>query len=260
MSSDGKTVVVTGAAKGIGRHIAKTFAQAGANLVLADVLPLDDVANDVRAIGADPLVSTTDVTAEEAVRSLFERAYGRFGRIDTLLNNAAVVTNFFAGAPRWPKVRDMSVSHFARVIETNLTGTFICSKHAIPYMEALGSGHIINFGQGALIPEIAPYNKYAGNLVYAVSKVAVRAFTRDLAEEERDFNICVVSMGPSFTGYPGGGIITDDSPAWLQDPRRHVSNLGDNYVIAADAPMDLSGRQVAVRDGVLVALGADEMI
>jgi NAD(P)-dependent dehydrogenase (short-subunit alcohol dehydrogenase family) len=202
----------------------------------------------------------TDVTNEDAVRGLFEKAYAQFGRVDTLLNNAAVVTNFYAGSPRWPKVRDMARDHFAKVIDTNLIGTFLCAKHAIPYMEALGDGHIINFGQGSLVPEVAPYNKYAGNLVYAVSKVAVRSFTRDLAEEERPFNVCVISMAPAFAGYPGGGIITEDMPKWLNDPARSVTNLGNNYVIAADAPMELSGRQVQVRNGVLVALGSDEMI
>jgi 3-oxoacyl-[acyl-carrier protein] reductase len=260
MSSAGKTVVVTGGARGIGRYVAGTFAKAGANVVIADIAPTDTVLSELRALGADPLALMADITDEAAVRHLFDAAYDKFGRVDTLLNNAAVVTNFYAGAPRWPKIRDMAADHFTSVITTNLIGTFLCAKAAIPYMEALGAGHIINFGQGALVPEVAPYNKYAGTCAYTVSKVAVRAFTRDLADEEREFNICVISMGPSFSGYPGGGIITEDMPGWLDDPRRHVRNLGDNYLIAADAPMEVSGKQVAVRDGVLVALGSDEMI
>jgi NAD(P)-dependent dehydrogenase (short-subunit alcohol dehydrogenase family) len=262
MTSAGKTVIITGAARGIGRYVARTFAKAGANVVVADIAPMNTVVQEIQELGAQPLAVTTDVTDEDSVRRLFETAYQRYSRIDTLINNAAIVTQFYTGKPRWPKIRDMPQDKFARVMNTNLLGTFLCCKHAIPYMESLYAGHIINFGQGSLAPRNIPYSLYAGNCIYSVSKIAIRAFTRDLADEEREFNICVMSMAPSFPRRAelGRGIVTEDSPEWCRDPDRDVANIGDNFVVAADASMEFSGKQVAVRDGILVAVSPDEPV
>ncbi len=170
MSSQGNTVVITGAASGIGRFVARTFAGVGANLVLADVLPMDTVLSEVRGLGAEAAGVTTDVTQERAVAALFDAGFRRFGRIDTLVNNAGIVTHFHVGAPRWPKLRDMPEEQFQRVIGTNLGGTFLCAKHAIPYMESLNAGHIVNFGQGNL--KRSERRPNIGTAVYSTSKIA----------------------------------------------------------------------------------------
>lgn len=266
-----KVVVITGAAQGVGRYVARTFAAAGAKLAIADVAPLETVVGEIEQLKAEVLPVKADVTNERQVQSLMDQVYRRWGRIDVLINNAGIVTHFHVGAPRWPRVRDMDLNFFNKVMATNLGGTFLCCKHAIPYMESLNAGHIINFGQGSLSAErraSEPASIGAG--VYRTSKLSIRAFTRFLAEEEREYHICVVSMGPGGTttgppvsrapggpGVPGdgGGIVTEDSPAWThrQDrPVIMVDAVGDRYVIASEAPMEFSGHQVIVRDGKLL--------
>ncbi len=266
MSVQGKVVVVTGGAKGIGRWVAKTFAAEGARLAIADIAPMDTVVAEVEALGAEALPVTTDVCVERDVRSLMDQVYRRYGRIDVLINDAAIVTHFHEGAPRWPRIRDMDLGFFQRVMHTNLGGTFLCTKHVLPYMESLNAGHIIHFGQGTLRVQRTDHPNI-GTCVYGVSKISIRAFARFVAEEEREFNICVMSMGPgggssaaarpreAGPGIPGGGggIVTEDSPQWARDSGRAapVESVDNRYVIAAEAPMEFSGHQVTVRDGAL---------
>jgi NAD(P)-dependent dehydrogenase (short-subunit alcohol dehydrogenase family) len=266
MSVEDSVVVVTGGAAGIGRYIARNFALNGAKVVIADVRPMDELIDELSTLGADVVGISTDVTDEDSVKGLFDATYKRHGRIDTLINNAAIVTHFHLGAPRWSRIRDMNRDFFSKVIDVNLVGTFLCCKHAIPYMESLNAGHIVNFGQGNLRRSERKPN--IGMCTYTTSKIAIRAFTIGLAEEVREFNVCVLSMsptvarsgpvqeGPNIPG-AGGGILTDDSPEWsLHQSRKtqSVSDIGDNYLLAAQADISFSGAQVAVRDGKLVLL------
>lgn len=267
MSVEGKVVVITGGAKGVGRWVAKTFAKEGARLAIADIAPTETVMGEVQALGGEAMAVRANVCVEDEVRSLMEQVYRRYGRIDVLINDAAIVTHFHEGAPRWPRIRDMDAGFFDRVMRTNLGGTFLCTKHVIPYMESLNAGHIIHFGQGTLRvrPGAAPN---IGTCVYGVSKLSIRAFAKFVAEEEREFNICVVSMGPggggeerareTGPGIPGGGggIVTEDSPQWARESSRpaQVDSVGDRYVLAAQAPMAFSGHQVTVRDGALAVV------
>jgi NAD(P)-dependent dehydrogenase (short-subunit alcohol dehydrogenase family) len=263
MGVEGSVVVITGGASGIGRYLARNFASKGAKLVVADVRPMDTVLGELSELGAEVIGVATDVSDEDSVANLFETAYHRYGRIDTLLNNAAIATHSHTGAPRWPRVRDMNIEFASKVIDTNIVGTLLCCKYALPYMESLNAGHVINFGQGNLHQK-DPLVKVIGHGVYGMTKVAIRALTKFVAEEERDCNICIVSMSPGVpgagpspgaSGPPRGGIITEDSPKWAQDQERDlqtVFQIGDNYVLAAEADMSFSGAQVTVKDGKLV--------
>ena len=248
MSVKGKIVIITGGAMGIGRFVAGTFATEGARLAIADIAPMDTVAREVEALGAEVFPVKTDITVEAEVRSLMEQVNRHYGRIDVLLNNAAIVTHFNAGRPRWPRIRDMDQSFFEKVIRTNLMGTILCTKHVVPYMEKQRSGHIINVGQGSVARETTPGS--LGSCVYGTTKVAIRAFTQRVAPEEREFNICIVSMGP---GSADGrrGIITEGTPEENRPFMSPIESVGNRYVIAAEAPMEFTGHQVSVRNGVL---------
>ena len=156
-----KSVVVTGSAKGIGRYIAHRFAQEGAKVTIADVdeARLQQTVGELGEMGAEAMAVPTDVTSEDAVASLMAQVNERFGGIDVLVNDAAIVPHFAWGdKPRWPKVQDMEVSFFwDTVMGVALRGTFLASKHAVPYMEKGGSGHIVNLhGGGGLTPPGAP--------------------------------------------------------------------------------------------------------
>src|SRR5687767_5385271 len=91
---EGKVVIITGSAGGIGRYVAKTFAQENARVVVSDIKPLDNVSKDLEALEADYLAVPADVTDENSVRNLVDTVMLRYGRIDVLDNNAAIVTHF----------------------------------------------------------------------------------------------------------------------------------------------------------------------
>ncbi len=235
---DGKIVVITGSAGGIGRHVAKTYAEAGASVVVADVKPLNTVSAELKALGAEHLAVPTDVSDPGSARQLMDRTVERFGRIDVLHNNAAIVTHFHWGIPHWPRIRDLEPDFWNRVIQTNLGGTFLCSKYALPYMEAQRSGHIVNT-MGDSDP------RRVGAAPYSVSKHAILRFTQFLAEEEREYGICVVAMSP------GGRIATEEASPEAQAQWPGVESVGDRYVYAAQADLGLSGHLVEVEDGEL---------
>src|SRR5438105_2542848 len=223
---EGKVVVITGSAGGVGRYVARTFASAGAKIVVADVKPLDAVSAEPDAMEAEHLAVPTDVQDEAAVRNLMERAMERFGRIDVLHNNAAIVSHSHWKGYDWPRIRDLDLRFWNRVIQTNLGGTFLCTKTVLPYMEAQRSGHIINTTGGG--NPLGPF----GASPYVVSKDAIRTFTRFVAEEEREFDICVVAMGP------GGKIATEDAPEETRAQWPGPDVAGDRFVLAAQVGME----------------------
>jgi NAD(P)-dependent dehydrogenase (short-subunit alcohol dehydrogenase family) len=256
MAIKDKVVVITGGAMGIGRYTARLFAAAGAKLAVADYASMENVASDVAEVGGSMLPVHVDLRDEDQVRDMMKRVHDEFGRIDVLINDAGIVTHFQAGSPRWPKIRDMDASFFENVMRTNLIGTFHCMKHVIPYMEEQGGGHIINFGQGSVRNDRVPDS--IGAAVYHTSKISIRALTKSVAEEERDHNICIVSLGP---GGGGGaiegrrGIATDETPEENRGKMNWVADVvGDRYILAAEAPMELSGNQLTMKNGELVLI------
>jgi 3-oxoacyl-[acyl-carrier protein] reductase len=235
---EGKVAVVTGGAKGIGRYIATTFAQAGARAVAVadvDAERLNRTAGELADLGAETLAVTTDVRDEDSVRGLMSQVVDRFGRLDVLVNNAGIVPHFQWGVQHWPAIRDMDLAFWDRVIRTNLYGTFLCTKQAIPYMERQGGGHIISLHGGGGIHACA----------YMVSKDAIWTFTRYTAMEVRDANICVVVMSP------GAAIATEDAPEEARQRMPGPDYAGNRFVLAATAPMELSGKLLTVTDGRL---------
>mgnify|MGYP001584709371 CR=1 FL=1 len=169
---EGKVAIVTGGGKGIGRHAALTFAQEKARVVIADVNQewLQMTASELGRL-TEILPVNADVRNEDNVKKMVDQALKRFGHIDVLVNNAAIVPHFAWGIPRWPRIRDMEKDFWDRIIQTNLGGTFLCTKHVLPLMEARRSGHVINlYGGGGVKP--------AGACAYMVTKEALRTFTR----------------------------------------------------------------------------------
>jgi NAD(P)-dependent dehydrogenase (short-subunit alcohol dehydrogenase family) len=114
----GKVVIVTGGAKGIGRHAAHTLAKAGAKVVLADADAerLHKTLGEIQKLGADALAAPTDVRDEKDVRQLVYKVADRFGQIDALINDAGIVPHFNWGIPRWPRVRNLSYDFWNAVI------------------------------------------------------------------------------------------------------------------------------------------------
>jgi len=238
MVMQGQTVIVTGAAMGIGRFIASTFAKEGANVVIADIEDegLATVSSELRDLGAQVLAQKTNVRDEAEVQALAQATVQRFGRIDALVNNAGIVPHFQWGGPRWPAIRDLDKAFWDKVIDTNLGGTMLCTKHVLPQMERQGSGHIMNLYGGG---------RGTGASPYVISKEAIRYFTSYVAEEEREQNICIVVLGP------GGTIATERAP---EEARRRMPGpevAANRFVLAAQAGMEMSGHLLDVKEGRL---------
>lgn len=241
-----KVVVITGSGQGIGKHAAKTFAQEKARVVIADFNA--ELAKKTAAeIGGltETIAVTTDVRNEDSVRKMVDEVVGRFGRIDVLMNNAAIVPHFAWNIPRWPLIADMPVEFWDRVVRTNLYGTFFVTKHAIPQMAKQKSGHIINlYGGGGVKP--------GGAATYMVTKDGIRTFTRYVAEEVRDSNICVVTFSPRVP------IATETAPEEALKRLPGPDILGRGFVLCAQLPLDQSGKCFAYENGKLMLEGARE--
>ncbi len=236
----GQVVIVTGGAKGIGRYAAHTFARSGAKVVVADtdIERLEKTSGELRALQPEILALPTDVRVESDVRRMVHNVIERFGKVDALVNDAGIVPHFNWGIPCWPRVRFLDKTFWDSVIQTNLGGTFLCTKYVVPFMEQQRSGHIINLWGGGKAQN-------HGACAYVVSKDAIRTFTRYVAEEEREWNVCVIAISPR------QAIATEDAP---EEAKRRLPGpevLGDGFVLAAQAGMELSGNTVEHRDGRL---------
>jgi len=237
----GKVVIITGSGQGIGKHAAKTFAEQMAKLVIVD-FDRDKMQRTADEIGklTEVLGVHADMRDEASVKQMVEQAIGRFGQIDVLINNAAIVPHFAWNIPRWPRIADMPLEFWDRVIRTNLYGTFLGAKHVIPHMEKRKSGHIVNlYGGGGVKP--------GGAAAYMVTKDGIRTFTRYLAEEVRDSNICVVTFSPRVP------IATETAPEEALKRLPGPEVLGQAFVLAAELPLDQSGKCLAHENGKLVS-------
>jgi len=237
---EGKVVVITGSGQGIGKHAARTFAQEKAKVVIAD-FNLDLAKKTAAEIGAstESIAIDTDVRSEDSVKKMIDEVIHRCGQIDIMMNNAAIVPHFAWNIPRWPLIVDMPVDFWNRVIHTNLYGTFFGTKHVIPHMAKRKSGHIINlYGGGGVRP--------GGAATYMVTKDGIRTFTRYVAEEVRDDNICVVTFSPRVP------IATETAPEEALKRLPGPEILGQGFVLCAQLPMAQSGKCFAYENGKLV--------
>lgn len=178
MTTD-RVVLVTGGAEGIGAAIAARFASGGARVVVADRKPPVDVDPRIR-------YETADVAMADDVESLFERVGSEFGRIDVLVNNAGI---WF----RRP-FREITVDEWDRVIAVNLRGVFLCTRAALPWLEAAGGGAIVNIGSQAGMTVTRGQGAH-----YHASKAAISHLTKVLAVEFGPLGIRVNCVAPGVT-------------------------------------------------------------
>jgi NAD(P)-dependent dehydrogenase (short-subunit alcohol dehydrogenase family) len=188
MNLAGQTAIVTGAARGIGLAIAKRLAGAGANVVLADVLPLDQA---VASLGLPPdrcLALRTDVTSETDAEAAVKAAVDRFGRLDILVNNAAIASDL-----KVQPFEQLTVEEWRRMLEVNTIGVFIMCRAVSAHMRERKYGRIVNIASGTA------FKGSPGLLHYIASKGAVMSMTRSLATEFGRDNVVVNAVSPGFT-------------------------------------------------------------
>ncbi|MFC5848293.1 3-ketoacyl-ACP reductase [Deinococcus petrolearius] len=186
MELTGKTALVTGAGKGIGRAVAEALAREGVNVALLsrDRAALEALAGDLTArCGVQALALGADVADRAAVEAAVAQAAQTFGGLDILVNNA--------GTAQFGSVLDMEPAAWERMIQVNLLGTYYATRAALPHMVHQGGGNIVN------IASTAGEKGAATASAYAASKAGVIAFTEALMPEVRRHDIRVILLNPS---------------------------------------------------------------
>ena len=188
MSLEGKAVLVTGARQGLGKSISLGMAEKGADLIICDRVTddggLDGTANEIESMGRKTLKMGGDITVEEDVNAIVEKALDKFGKIDVLVNNAGVTAQ--------DSFLDLPYRRWRLILSVNLDGTYLCSKIVLPTMLENGSGMIINVSS-ILAKQIRM------SIPYGVTKAGVERLTLGLAREmRREENIAITCIRPYF--------------------------------------------------------------
>ncbi len=244
---EGKVAVVTGASRGIGRDIALVFAREGASVVVSartenegDFRISGSIQTTVKRIqeaGGEATGIRCDVSDEEQVQALLDQSAERYGRIDILVNNAAILIP--------GRVEDMQVRHWDLLYRVNIKGPFLGCKFVIPHMRKNGYGHIINISSvGAISPGSGPYESGGGGgIAYGSGKAHLERFTQGLAQELWDDGIAVNALSPN------KGIASEGQRWFRGDTRNYIGamedgeSMGDAAVyICAQDPKSYTGR------------------
>jgi NAD(P)-dependent dehydrogenase (short-subunit alcohol dehydrogenase family) len=197
---EGRIAVVTGAASGIGKGIAIAFAREGADIVVADKVDESraaEVIEGIREHGCEALFVHADVADEASVDSMAAKSLAHFGRVDILVNNAGIFTESL--------LENMSVDAWDRVVNTNLRGTFLCTRALINQMLERGDGRIINIA--------SQLGQIGGGSVshYAASKAGIIGLTKSLAREVSRRGVLVNAIAPGPIETP---LLDSESEEW----------------------------------------------
>ena len=189
---DDRVIIVTGGALGIGKAYCEGLAAEGAKVVVADINTpaADELVRSLGEQGHDALSLNVDVSDVQQADNMAKATADRFGRIDALINNAAV---FQRPAMTRGPFDQVSVEEWDRLMAVNLRGTFLCARAVVPYMKQQGGGSIINISSGTVhfgAPMVAHY---------VASKAGVIGFTRALSKELGEFHINVNAVAPGLT-------------------------------------------------------------
>ncbi len=250
LSLQGKTALVTGSAGGIGLGIAARLAEAGANVMLAD-LNAGKAEGEAAALAARGYAARSvgaDVSSEESVRAMIAAAVQAFGRLDVLVNNAGIY-------PAVP-IREMSAEQFDRVLAVNLKSVFLCTKYAGEQMIAQGSGgKIINISS---IDALHPSS--VGLAHYDASKHGVWGFTKSSALEYAPHKISVNAIAPGGISTPGTATMQRPDilePFLAKIPMKRMGEPDEigraALFLASDLSSYMTGSQIVVDGGFLLA-------
>lgn len=222
-----KVAIVTGGAHGIGRAYCLGFADASAKVVVADIdLPAAEkvAAEVIKEKDGKAIAIKTDVADETSTKQMAQGALDQFGRIDILINNAAI----FATVPmNRGGIDTIDPAEWDRMMAVNLKGLFFCCRAVLPTMRRQKSGKIVNISSGTWL------HGSPGRIHYVTSKAGVVGFTRTLAREVGDDNVNVNAIAP-------GSTLSEQNPS-EEIIKLRQARLGDRALKRVQMPQDLVG-------------------
>jgi NAD(P)-dependent dehydrogenase (short-subunit alcohol dehydrogenase family) len=237
----GKVVAVTGAGSGLGRIFCEAMAEHGAHVVCADIN--EEWAAETSSLTAKYGVGTisvkADVSSQDEVKALFQKIDRKFGRLDVLFNNAGIAT-------RGMKIHEMPLKEWQRVIDVNLTGTFLCMQEGIKLMLRQGIGSIINISSVLGLVAADPDILVTPN--YVASKHGVIGLTKSAAVQYAADNIRVNAIAP---GFFGGTRLAD------VEKRDNKQKQASSSKVSSLTPLARLGRPEELK-GIAVLLASDK--
>ncbi len=246
-SLEGQVGIVTGGGQGLGQAFCRAYAEAGADIVVAERNPTTGpvTVEQIEAVGRRGLFVETDVTEKSSVAAMVQRALAAFGRIDFLMNNA--------GITKWGPAENVSEQDWRQVMAVNLDGLFYCCQAVFEPMKAAGGGRIVNIASmsGLIV------NDPQAQASYNTSKAAVIHLTRSLACEWAPHGIRVNAIAPGYMATPMAQPFFDD-PAyggrWMQAiplgrPGQPEELTGAAIYLAAEASSYVTGAVLVVDGG-----------
>jgi NAD(P)-dependent dehydrogenase (short-subunit alcohol dehydrogenase family) len=237
-----KIVLITGAAGGLGREFALTFAKMGAKVAVADI-NTEGVAETVKLIGKHAAAFTVNVADEISTKKLAADVLKKWGRIDVLINNAAI----YAGLQRKP-FYEIEESEWDKVMNVNLKGTWLVSKSVVPCMQKTG-GKIINISSATVMSGSPNWSHYV------TSKAGVIGLTRTMAKELGDFNITVNAIAPGFTLTEASLNLMDNAAKYgidrgaIKRPSSAADIVGTAVYLASSAADFVTGQTIIIDGG-----------
>jgi len=243
---DDKIALVTGAAQGNGKGIAKRLAEEGATVVLTDVLEkVHETAKELKASGLKVVGMKMDVTKPSEVNQTVKRVLEEFGKIDILVNNAGIY-------PDEPLIYDMPEEFWDNMYNINVKGVFNCLKAVLPVMVKRKSGKIIN-----LSSVTGPMVSVPHSSAYSSTKAAISGLTRALALELADYRINVNAMCPGYVKTPGSQYLAEkERKIAASIPLKRfgsTEDIGDLAVfLASDESKYITGTEIVIDGGNII--------
>lgn len=247
-----QVAIITGSGRGIGRGIAQEFAKEGTRVVIA-TLDQDEgkaVAKEIRQSGGDALFIQTDVSAEQGIKGMVEQVIDKYGRLDTLVNNAGITL--------FKPLLEATVEDWENVVNVDLRGVFLCSKYAAVEMRKQHSGSIINISSNHAIATLPDAE------IYAAAKAGVNGMTKSMAQSLGSYGIRVNAICPGFTETPHYRKWLKEKPARIEkevSALHATSRIGEPedvgklaVYLASDAAEMMTGEALVLDGGVSTRL------
>lgn len=244
---NGKTALVTGASRGIGRAIALKFSENGANIVInynGSESKAQETVNAINANGGHAIAVKGDISNFEGAKNVISAAIENFGRLDILVNNAGITKDGL--------ILRMKEEDFDKVISVNLKGAFNCIRHASPIMVKQKSGRIIN------ISSVVGLRGNPGQINYAAAKAGIIGMTKTAARELAARNITVNAIAPGFITTDMTGQLSDKTQdAILETIPMKIAGKPDDIAnlatfLASDNASYITGQVICVDGGMSV--------